>query len=164
MLQIIVNITQQNFLCMGGGQDKPAWTACPPGVKITRAGGKISRDSLPPRGQANRGWLAPRGASCPGGKINWDTGLSAKVWNFISTVFMRKKYFRKCYQKPLLMIEKHFKLENIGLVVLSTQFHEERHWQFPIAGNGAFRALTFVPLCRLHFWSDCNELSGTIDK
>ena len=59
---------------MGGGQDKPAWTACPPGVKITRAGGKISRDSLPPGGQANRGWLAPRGASCPGGKINWDTG------------------------------------------------------------------------------------------
>ena len=60
---------------MGGGQDKPAWTACPPGVKITRAGGKISRDSLPPGGQANRGWLAPRGASCPGGKINWDTGI-----------------------------------------------------------------------------------------
>ena len=59
---------------MGGGQDKPAWTACPPGVKITRAGGKISRDSLPPGGQVNRGWLAPRGASCPGGKINWDTG------------------------------------------------------------------------------------------
>ena len=60
---------------MGGGQDKPAWTACPPGVKITRAGDKISRDSLPPGGQDNRGWLAPRGASCPGGKINWDTGV-----------------------------------------------------------------------------------------
>ena len=53
---------------MGGGQDKPAWTACPPGVKITRAGGKISRDSLPPGGQANR-------TSCPGAKINWDTGV-----------------------------------------------------------------------------------------
>ena len=73
----MVHITQQNFLYMGGGQDKPAWTACPPGVKITRAGGKISRDSLPPGGQANRGWLAPRGASCPGGKINWDTGTIA---------------------------------------------------------------------------------------
>ena len=59
---------------LGGGQDKPAWTACPPGVKITRVGGKISRDSLPPRGQGNRGWIAPRGATCPGGKINWDTG------------------------------------------------------------------------------------------
>ena len=44
-----------------------------PGVKIIRVGGKISRDSLPPGGQANRGWRAPRGASCPGGKINWDT-------------------------------------------------------------------------------------------
>ena len=63
------------LLVLGGGQDKPAWTACPPGVKITRVGGKISRDSLPPGGQANRGWLAPQGASCPGGKINWDTGL-----------------------------------------------------------------------------------------
>ena len=62
------------LLVLGGGQDKPAWTACPPGVKITRVGGKISRDSLPPGGQANRGWLVPRGASCPGGKINWDTG------------------------------------------------------------------------------------------
>ena len=36
-----------------GGQDKPAWTACPQGVKITRVGGKITRD---------------RGASCPGGQ------------------------------------------------------------------------------------------------
>ena len=42
---------------MGGGQDKPAWTACPPGVKITWVGDKITRDSLP-----------PGGASCPGGQ------------------------------------------------------------------------------------------------
>ena len=62
------------LLVLGGGQDKPAWTACPPGMKITRVGGKISRDSLLPGGQGNRGWLAPRGATCPGGKINWDTG------------------------------------------------------------------------------------------
>ena len=40
---------------MGGGQDKPAWTACPPGAKITRAGGKITRDWLPPGGQAVQG-------------------------------------------------------------------------------------------------------------
>ena len=51
------------FTCVGGGQDKPAWTACPPGVKITRVGGKISRDSLPPGGQAVQG-----------GKINCYTG------------------------------------------------------------------------------------------
>ena len=48
---------------LAGGQDKPAWTACPPGVKITRVGGKISRDSLPPGGQAVQG-----------GKINCYTG------------------------------------------------------------------------------------------
>ena len=77
------------LLVLGGGQDKPAWTACPPGVKITRVGGKISRDSLPPGGQGNRGWLAPRGATCPGGKINWDTGSHTFVQmdhEIISTV------------------------------------------------------------------------------
>ena len=42
-------------MCWAGGQDKPAWTAGLPGVKITRVGGKISRDSLPPGVQANRG-------------------------------------------------------------------------------------------------------------
>ena len=45
-------------------------------------------------------------------------------------------------------------------VVFSTQLHEQMHWLFLIAGNGDFRALIFVPLCRLNFWSDCNELSG----
>ena len=33
----------------GGGQDKPAGI-CLPGVKITRVGGRISRDRLPPGG------------------------------------------------------------------------------------------------------------------
>ena len=40
-----------------------------------------------------------------------------------------------------------------GLAVLSTQLHQEMDWLFLIASNGDFRALTFVPLCRLHFWS-----------
>ena len=70
---------------MGGGQDKPAWTACPPGVKITRAGGKISRDSLPPGvGQANRGWLAPRGGKLSRGqdKLGHRDTLSTIVRKF----------------------------------------------------------------------------------
>ena len=50
-------------------------------MKVTRVGGRISRDRLPPGGQANHGWVAPRGATCPGGKINWDTG---KTDNFSS--------------------------------------------------------------------------------
>ena len=58
------------YLCWrgggGGGQDKPAWTACPPGVKITRVGGKISQDSLPPGGQAVQG-----------GKVNCYTGIQS---------------------------------------------------------------------------------------
>ena len=58
---------------MGGGQDKPAWTACPPWVKITRVGGKITRDSLPPRGQAVQG-----------GKINCYTGAISKCIKIIN--------------------------------------------------------------------------------
>ena len=65
VLQIIVNITQQNFLYMGGGQDKPAWTACPPGVKITRAGVRYPGTACPPGG-ANQ----PRLACPPGGKLS----------------------------------------------------------------------------------------------
>ena len=76
---------------MGGGQDNPAGLSsppggkinqpgyvAPPGVKITRVGGRISRDRLPPGGQPIHGWLAPRRATCPGGKINWDTGITHK--------------------------------------------------------------------------------------
>ena len=37
------------------GQDKPAWTACPPGVKITRVGGQDIPGQLAPRGQAVQG-------------------------------------------------------------------------------------------------------------
>ena len=51
-------------------------------MKVTRVGGRISRDRLPPGGQANHGWLAPGGATCPGGKINWDTG----------TIYIQKKF------------------------------------------------------------------------
>ena len=49
---------------VGGGQDKLAWTAYPLGVKIIRVGGKISREILPPGGQAVQG-----------GKINCYTGV-----------------------------------------------------------------------------------------
>ena len=68
----IISLVQENkhiyilktlsFL-VGGGQDKLAWTAYPPGVKIIRVGGKISREILPPGGQAVQG-----------GKINCYTG------------------------------------------------------------------------------------------
>ena len=66
---------------MGGGQDKPAWTACPPGVKITRVGGKITRDSLPPWGQAVQG-----------GKINCYTGTT-NDWCIKGNYFFLSFYF-----------------------------------------------------------------------
>ena len=75
VLKIIVNITQQHVPYMGGKQDKPAWTACPPGVKITRMGGKISRDSFQPGCKPTAVGLPP------GGKINWDSGLSSIVYS-----------------------------------------------------------------------------------
>ena len=62
---------------MGGGQDKPAWTACPPGVKVTRVGGKITRDSLPPGGQAVQG-----------GKINCYTGFCSTCSQTPKTGFL----------------------------------------------------------------------------
>ena len=68
---------------MGGGQDKPAWTACPPpGVKITRVGGKITRDSLPPGGQAVQG-----------GKINCYTGIPESGGGIASFMVLLKTSF-----------------------------------------------------------------------
>ena len=52
------NVKKKFFLSLAGGQDKPAWTACPPGVKITRVGGKINRP----------GQLAPRGGKLSRGQ------------------------------------------------------------------------------------------------
>ena len=55
---------------MGGGQDAQATVSSPPGVKIIRAGVKIPWEILTPGEQAARGYLDPRGSSCPGVKIN----------------------------------------------------------------------------------------------
>ena len=72
----IINFLFLKFkkLKMGGGQDAEATVSSPPGVKIIRAGVKIPREILTPGGQAARGYLDPRGSSCPGVKINRYTG------------------------------------------------------------------------------------------
>ena len=72
----IINLLFSKFkkLKMGGGQDAQATVSSPPGVKIIRAGVKIPREILTPGGQAARGYLDPRGSSCPGVKINRYTG------------------------------------------------------------------------------------------
>ena len=46
----------------------------PPGGEDNQGGGRISRDRLPP-GHLSMVGLPPGGATCPGGKINWDTGV-----------------------------------------------------------------------------------------
>ena len=43
-----------------------------------------------------------------------------------------KKKNRACYKKHLLMIKSTENFGNFGLVVLSTQLHEEMHWLFLI--------------------------------
>ena len=63
---------------MGGGQDARATVSSPPGVKIIGAGVKIPWEILTPGGQAARGYLDPRGSSCPGVKINRYTGKEHK--------------------------------------------------------------------------------------
>ena len=68
---------------MGGGQDAQATVSSPPGVKIIRAGVKIPREILTPGGQAARGYLDPRGSSCPGVKINWYTGTLHKFFMLV---------------------------------------------------------------------------------
>ena len=72
----IINLLFSKFkqLKMGGGQDAQATVSWPPGMKIIRAGAKIPREILTPRGQAARGYLDPWGSSCPGVKINRYTG------------------------------------------------------------------------------------------
>ena len=64
------------------------------------------------------------------------------------TPYPREKIlFQKMLSKAFIDdSQKHRKLGIFGLVVLSTQLHEE------------IRALTFDPLWRLHFRSDCSEL------
>ena len=67
--KININILKTLSFRVGGGQDKLAWTAYPPGVKIIRVGGKISREILPPGVQAVQG-----------GKINCYTRSSTMLY------------------------------------------------------------------------------------
>ena len=53
----------------GGGQDKRAWTACPPGGEDNKGGGQDTLGQFAPLGQANGGWLVPWGQAVQGGKL-----------------------------------------------------------------------------------------------
>ena len=53
------------FLAGGGGQDKPAWTACPPGGEDNQGGGQDIPGQLAPRGASQ-----PRLACPPGVKLS----------------------------------------------------------------------------------------------
>ena len=98
------------------------------------------------------------------------SSLNAKFWNFNNTVFIRKKNPENVIKSLYRWFKSSENFGIFGLVVFSTQLHEQMHRPFLIAGNGDLRALTkllllltFVSLCRLHFWSDCNEFSGAFE-
>ena len=73
---------------------------------------------------------------CP--PISYTSDFGVKIWNFSNRVFMRKAYSRKWYQKPLLMIQKHWILWNhrIGRFVYTVarrnvlMFSHCRQWCF----------------------------------
>ena len=69
----------------------------------------------------------------------------------------------KCKKKKKMKKKGEDNNNIIGIVVLSTQHSCTKNCTgvFPIANNrdnSAFRIRIYVPLCRLHFGSDCNEL------
>ena len=53
------------LLVLGGGQDKPAWTAYPPGGEDNQGGGQDIPGQLAPRGARQ-----PRLACPPGGNLS----------------------------------------------------------------------------------------------
>ena len=64
-------------MIQGGGQDIPAGLSSPPGGKINQLGYLTpGGEDIQGGGQDIPGQLAPRGASCPGGKINCYTGMA----------------------------------------------------------------------------------------
>ena len=65
------NVKKNVFLFLaggGGGQDKPAWTACPPGVKITRVGARYPGTACPPGGKPTAVSLPPGGQAVQGAR------------------------------------------------------------------------------------------------
>ena len=55
MIQKNIKITYLYFYNVGGGQDKPAWTACPPDGEDNQGGGQDIPGQLAPGGQAVQG-------------------------------------------------------------------------------------------------------------
>ena len=70
------------------------------------------------------------------------SGFIVKFWNFNNTVFMRKKNPENIIKTLYSWFKNTKNFGIFGLIVLSTQLHEEVHWLFLIAGNGDFRALS----------------------
>ena len=75
------------LLVLGGGQDKPAWTACPPGGEDNQGGGQDIPGQLAPRGgKPTAVSLPPGGQAVQGGKINWDTGTDIVDVNIVDII------------------------------------------------------------------------------
>ena len=88
-------------------------------------------------------------------------------------VFMRKIIPENVIKSLYWFFKRTENIEIIGLVVLSTQLHEEMLWRFPFAYTRDYSVL-FVAIrseiksiewnCRFYFWSDCNEISSAFES
>ena len=79
------------------------------------------------------------------------------VSNICQTITFRKRYHDSKEMKTLKLSEQSFCLHSCTKNCTGV---------FPIANNrdyNAFRTLSFVPLCRLHFGSDCNEVFSAFE-
>ena len=105
-----------------GGEDTLAGVSWPPGVKLPRVGVKIPREILTPGGQATRGYLDPRGSSCPGVKINWYTGTAFKI-QVKFTLFLHFLLLKR-YQQDFLVLScwvKRFSINGKWLILILNQ-------------------------------------------
>ena len=84
-----------------GGQDTQATVSLPLGVKIIRAGVKIPREILTPRVQVARGYLDPRGSSCPGVKIKGYSHFAYSHFAYSRFAYSHFAYSRFGYSQIL---------------------------------------------------------------
>ena len=97
---------------MGGGQDKPAWTACPhPGGEDNQGGGKITRDSLPPGG----------GNMSRGVKINCYTGTTYLPEKNLTTKKQSSELLQKVMHVVKLICGIRFPAKRLYMLLLNKE-------------------------------------------
>ena len=88
------------------------------------------------------------------------SGFSAKIWNFNE----EKKYSEDVIKNLYWWFKRTEYFEIIGLVVFVYTAARRNALTFSqLQAMVLLGHLTFVSLCRIHFWSDCNEISDAFE-